>query len=77
MIYLQTMAPGVLTDYNATSAFDRVLANLSILPNRRVGLPQIARTFMYNLLWEMSFSLITGFGKSALSYNNDTGGIVS
>jgi hypothetical protein len=72
----QTLAPGILTDYDATSAFDRVLATLSIVTSCHVGLPQIAGIFMFNLLREMSFSLITGFGKSASSYNNDTDGIV-
>jgi hypothetical protein len=58
----QTLTPGVLTDYDVTAAFDRVLTGLSIVTCQRVGLPCIAGTFMFNLLKDMSFHLITGFG---------------
>jgi hypothetical protein len=46
----QTLTPGILTDYDATAAFDRVLVGLSSIACQRVGLPRIAETFMYNLL---------------------------
>jgi hypothetical protein len=35
-----------------------------------MGLPQIAVIFMYQLLKDMEFHLITGFGKSLSSYSN-------
>jgi hypothetical protein len=72
----QTLSPGILMDYDATVAFDRVLANLSIITSQRMGLPHTAGYFMFYLLQCMSFNLITGFGKSASSYNNDSDGVV-
>jgi len=71
----QTLSPGILSDYDATAAFDRVLAGLSIVTCQRVGLPRIAGTFMFNLLKEMKFYLVTGFGQSAGSLNNNQEGI--
>jgi hypothetical protein len=62
-------------DYDATAAFDRVLANLSIVTSQRMGLPRNAGYFMFHLLQRMSFNLVTGFGKSASSYNNDSDGV--
>jgi hypothetical protein len=63
------------TDFDASAAFDRVLAGLSIATCERVGLPRIAGLFMYNLLHNMKFHLITGFGQSSSFYINDTDGI--
>jgi hypothetical protein len=66
----QTLSPGILTDFDATAAFDRVLAGLSIVTSQRMGLPRVAGIFMYQLLYNMSFNLITGFGTSSYTYNN-------
>lgn len=66
----QSLSPGVLFDFDASAAFDRVLAGLSILTCQRVGLPRIAGLFMFNLLHDMSFHLITGLGMSSVSYDN-------
>jgi len=71
----QTFSPGILTDYDATAAFDRVLTGLSIVTCQWVGLPHIAENFMFNLLKEMKFYLVTGFGQSAGSFNNNQEGI--
>jgi hypothetical protein len=67
----QTLTPGALTDFDATAAFDRVIAGLSITTCQRVGLPRIAGYFMFHLLCQMKFHLITGFGKSAISFLNN------
>jgi hypothetical protein len=66
----QTLSPGILIDFDATAAFDRFLAGLSIVTSQRMGLPRIAGIFMYQLLYNMSFNLITGFGTSSSTYNN-------
>jgi hypothetical protein len=64
-----------MTDYNATAAFDRVLAGLSVITCQRVGLPRVAGSFMFHLLKEMSFHLITGFGKSTDCFRNNQNNI--
>jgi hypothetical protein len=66
----QTLSPGIMTDYDASLAFDRVIASLSIIMCQRVGLPRIAGTFMFHLLRNMSFHLVAGFGKSPTSFFN-------
>ncbi len=66
----QTLSLGILTDFDATAAFDRVLAGLSIVTSQWMGLTCIAGIFMYQLLYNMSFNLITGFGSSSITYNN-------
>jgi hypothetical protein len=66
----QSLSPGVLTDFNATAAFDRVIGTLSIATCKSAGLPIIAGHFTYLLLKNMQFHLLTGFGKSSTSYNN-------
>jgi hypothetical protein len=71
----QTLSPGILTDYDATAAFDRVLAGLSIVTCQRVGIPRIAGNLMFKLLKEMSFYLITGFGQSTERFNNNQMGL--
>jgi hypothetical protein len=71
----QTLSLGILTDYDATAAFDRVLANLSFITCQRVGLPRIAGYCMTHLLKQMSFHLITGLGKSVASYPNPADGL--
>ncbi len=57
----QTLSAGIMTDYDATAAFDRVLHAMSIITCRRLGLPQGACMFMYHLLHRMEFFLLTGF----------------
>jgi len=66
----QTLSPGILTDFDASATFGRVLAGMSIVTSQRVGLPRIAGYFVFNLLKDMSFDLITGYGKSPTSYDN-------
>lgn len=67
----QTLSTGIMTDYDATAAFDRVLHSMSILSCRRLGLPMTSCLFMYNLLQNMEFHLITGFGPSAATFRNN------
>jgi hypothetical protein len=64
----QTLTPGILTDYDATATFDRVLGSLSVVTCQRIGLPRVAGHFMFNLLKGMSFHLVTGFGKSTSTF---------
>ncbi len=66
----QSLLPGVLTDFDATAAFNRVLVGLSIATCKRVHLPIIAGHFMFLLLKHMHFNLMTGFGRSTKSYQN-------
>jgi len=66
----QTLSPGILTNFDATAAFDRVIAGLSIITCKRLGLPLVAGYFMFNLLKNMHFHLVTGFGKSEDSFHN-------
>jgi hypothetical protein len=70
----QTLSDGILTDYDTTATFDRVIAGLSIVTCQRVGLPRIAGYFMYDLLKHMSFNLITGFGSLSRSFHNTQDG---
>jgi hypothetical protein len=67
----QTLSPGIMSDYDATAAFDRVLHSMSILTCRRIGLPHEASIFLYNLLNNMEFHLVTGYGVSATSFKNN------
>jgi hypothetical protein len=71
----QTLSAGVLTDYDATAAFDRAIAGVSIVSCKLMGLPLIAGHFMFNLLKNMQFHLVTGFGKSAKSFHNTSNNI--
>jgi len=66
----QSLSPGVLTDFDATAAFDRVLVGLSIAMCKRIGLPIIAGHFMFLSLKHMHFHLMTGFGRSTKLYQN-------
>jgi hypothetical protein len=66
----QTLSAGVLSDFDATAAFGRIIAGLSMVTCERVGLPRPAGIFMFNLLHCMKFHLITGFSKSMSSYHN-------
>lgn len=72
----QTLSSGGLTDFDAMAAFDRVIAGLSVVTCHHVGLPRIAGCFMFHLLRQMPFHLVTGFGKSMESYSNDEESIV-
>jgi hypothetical protein len=67
----QTLQPGIMTDYDATAAFDRVLHAMTIVTCRRFGMPQTACLFIYHLLHNMEFHVITGLGQSQLSFTND------
>jgi hypothetical protein len=67
-VYSQSL--GILTDFDTTAAFDLVLAGLSIATCQRMGLPFIAGHFMFDLLKNMNFHLVTGFGRSPDGYLN-------
>ncbi len=67
----QSLTPGVMIDYDATAALDRVISRLSIVTCQHMGLPHSARLFTYTLLGEMEFHIITGFGQSDSSFHND------
>jgi hypothetical protein len=67
----QTLQPGILTDYDATAAFDRVLHAMTIVTCRRLGMPQTACLFIFNLLHNMEFHVITGLGQSKHSFTNN------
>lgn len=67
----QTLTSGVMSDFDATAVFDWVLSSLSIVTCQRLGLPKAAGLFMHNLLSNMQFDLITGFGRSDISYRNN------
>ena len=66
----QSLSPEILADFDTTAAFDRILAGLSIIACQRVGLPRSTGIFMYELLKNMKFHLMTSFGKSISSYDN-------
>jgi hypothetical protein len=66
----QTLSPGISSDFDATAAFDRVIAGLSIVTCERVGLPRPAGLIMFHLLRQMKFHLITCFGKSFSTCEN-------
>jgi hypothetical protein len=60
-----------MTDYDATVAFDRVLHSISVLSNQRLGMPQHTSIFLYNLLQNMEFTLLTRFGESSMAFKNN------
>jgi len=62
---------GILTDYDASAAFDRDLHTITIITCRLLGLPLSACMFLYNLLHQMEFHLITSLGASNKSFNNN------
>jgi hypothetical protein len=66
----QTLSAGIMTDYDATAAFDWVLHAMSIITCRWLGMPHQACMFMYHLLQNMEFFLLTGFGVSTTSFHN-------
>lgn len=67
----QSISHGVMTDYDATAAFDWVLHTLSIITCHQLGLPHNACSFMFQLLQNMEFFLLTGFGISDTSFQNN------
>jgi hypothetical protein len=67
----QSTSMGILTDYDASAAFDRVLHTITIITCRRLGLPLSACMFLYNLLHQMEFHLITGLVASNKSFSNN------
>jgi hypothetical protein len=66
----QTFSTRLMIDYDAKAAFDRDISSIANLACQRFGLPKIAGDFMHNLLFHMSFHLVTGFGKSAATFSN-------
>jgi hypothetical protein len=66
----QTLTPGLMLDYDAKAAFDRVISSIANMACQRLGLPRIAGMFMHNLLHDMSLNVITAFGRSALTFSN-------
>jgi hypothetical protein len=71
----QTMTPGILTNYDAAAAFNRILAGLASITCHQVGLPHIAGNVMFQLLKQMSFHLVTGFSQLDDCFKNDQDGI--
>ena len=71
-IYRMSMYPGVNYDLDATSCYDRILASVSVLSSRRVGMsPQI--THVNALTLEQSkFFLKTQLGTSNTCYSHST-----
>jgi hypothetical protein len=69
----QMLTAGIMTDYDASAAFNRVLHTISILTCHHLGMPMHACIFMYRLLQNMDFLLITGCGPSfqSLKKNED------
>jgi len=53
-----------------------MIAGVSIATCERVGLPRIAGCFMFNLLQQMKFHLITCFGQSSSYFCNNDNGVV-
>ncbi len=70
-IMCQTLANGILTDYDTLAAFDRVLHSMSIITCQCLGLPMPTCMFLCNLLQNMEFQLSTGFGLSARTFLNN------
>jgi hypothetical protein len=67
----QTLTKGMLTDYDATMAFDRVLHAVAVITCRRISLPNSSGLFIYNLLPNMEFHLITGYEVSCKHFKNN------
>ena len=63
------------TNYDATAAFNRILAGLASITCHQVGLPHIAGNVMFQLLKQMSFHLVTGFSQLDDCFKNDQDGI--
>lgn len=70
-ILRQSYTPGIITDYDATAAFDRVLHTITSITCQRLGMPKHATQFLYNLLHNMEFHVVTGYGPSTQSFLNN------
>jgi hypothetical protein len=68
----QNLSTGIMTDYDATAAFDRVLHAVANITCHHLGLPQHVCLFMHNLLQQMEFNIATGFGSSISSFHNNS-----
>lgn len=66
----QTLMPGLMLDYDARAAFDRVINGIANLACQRLSLPNIAGNFMRKLLQDMTFHVVTAFGRSAKTFSN-------
>jgi len=66
----QTFTPGLMLDYDAKAAFDRVISVIANAACQRLGLPSIAGIFMHKLLHDMSFHVVTGYGRSTEIFCN-------
>jgi hypothetical protein len=66
----QTLSSGIMMDYDATAAFDRVLHAMSIISCRQISLPHKASMFMLHLLQSIEFYLLTGYSISSTSFHN-------
>lgn len=62
----QTRTPGIMTDYDAAAAFDRILHTMSIIVCRHLGLPRNTSLFMYNLLHNKAAALLLQYTTSTL-----------
>jgi hypothetical protein len=67
----QTSSKGILTDYDASVAFHRVLHFITVITCRRLGMPISACKFLYIFLHHMEFHIITGLGVSNKSFSNN------
>lgn len=67
----QTGSQGIMTDYDATVAFDWVLHSVTILTCQCLGMPKSASMLLYNLLHNMEFHVITGYGVSSESFSGN------
>jgi hypothetical protein len=67
----QTLFSGIMTDYDATSAFDRVPHAMSIITCQHLGIPNNACMLMFKLLQHMEFFLLMGFGVTSTSFKNN------
>jgi hypothetical protein len=67
----QTETKGIMTDYDATAAFDRVLHAITLITCHRLGMPKDSCKFIYNLLHNMEFNVITGYYVSHRSFHNN------
>jgi hypothetical protein len=67
----QTLSKGIMTDYDAMAAFNRVLHALAVITCRRISLPPHASTFLFQLLQNMEFHLVTEYGASIHSFKNN------
>lgn len=70
-ILRQSCTPGIMTDYDATAAFDRVLHKVTSITCERLGMPKHANYFLYNLLHNMEFHVITWYGPSIHTFSNN------